>query len=370
MLPAAPKDVGRLSDVFVSALASIGGGVENRLRLPKVRHSVVILVDGLGFENLKQAPAYSRFLNEKLNLAIRCEFPSTTATSITGFATGRRSSEHGVIGYAVFDSISGRSKNLLTGWESQADAESFKLEKSLSEKAIGVRVNTVGPKAYERSGFTELTMKNANYVVADKIADRFSALERLLASEENSLTYLYVPELDQAAHKFGVDSTNWLHLLEELDLTVNRFCSKLKGDVGILLTSDHGVIDVPQSEHIFLDEFDWYVSSVLHTAGDPRCNFVYLAESEDLETFLQKAKNEFGSAAYICTLEDLTSTGWTGSFTEKTRKYMPDLFVIWQTRKVAYDRRFAKAHHMQLVGQHGGISDTETRVPLIRLGKY
>ena len=103
MLPAAPKDVGRLSDVFVSAAAAIGKGSENRLRLPKVSSAVVVLVDGLGYENLTAASGYARFLNSQKVEAMRCEFPSTTATSLTGLATGMRSGEHGIIGYSVFD---------------------------------------------------------------------------------------------------------------------------------------------------------------------------------------------------------------------------------------------------------------------------
>ncbi len=370
MLPAAPKDVGRLSDVFISALASVGGTGENRLRLPKVKHAAVILVDGLGYENLKKSPAYSRFLNGKLDTSIRCEFPSTTATSLAGFATGDRSSVHGVIGYSVFDRKQAIATNLLTGWSSKAEAANFKFVECLSEMAVGLQVSFIGPKAYEQSGFTELTMKNATYLVADKIADRFAQLEKVFLGDGPSLSYLYIPELDQAAHKFGVESTEWLHLLEELDLLVHRMSNKLSLNSGVLLTADHGVMDVEKGNQIFLEEYGWYSDAVLHTAGDPRCNFIYLNEGESLEEFVNLAENEFGGEAYVCSPSDLAKAGWTGEFSPETGEFLPDVFLIWKTNKVAYDRRFAKSHHMKLIGQHGGISDAETRVPLIRLGKY
>lgn len=353
--------------MLVSALASVGGEFENRMRLPKVKHSVVILVDGLGFENLRAASGYARFLNSKLEHSIRCEFPSTTATSLTGLATGTRSGVHGLIGYSVYDRISKSQKNLLTGWTSANDAASFKSQSTLSEISGEVEVNVIGPAVYESSGFTELTMKGASYQAADKIPDRFALIEKTFVGSAATVSYLYVPELDQAAHKFGVASNQWLHLLEELDLILNRFNSKITSNVGVIITADHGVLDVAQTDHIYLDDFAWYRDSVENTAGDPRCNFVYLKTSDDLAEFTKKAREVFGHAAYVCTNQQLVEAGW---LVEGTSTLKPDIYLIWKVDQVAYDRRFSKPQHLKMIGQHGGISDVETRIPLIKLGKY
>jgi hypothetical protein len=367
MLPAAPKDVGRLSDVLVSALASVGGNFENRLRLPKVKHSVVVLVDGLGYENLQQASGYARFLNSKLGSSIRCEFPSTTATSLTGLATGTRSGVHGIIGYSVYDRTRTLQKNLLTGWDSAIHAAEFKTQPTLSELSEEITIRVIGPAVYESSGFTELTMKDAEYLAAETVADRFAALDEVLKSSDGTVTYLYVPELDQAAHKFGVSSDQWLHLLEELDMIVNRFSSKLAGNVGVLLTADHGVLDVSQSNHVYLDEHSWYESQVEHTSGDPRCNFVYLRNGVNAQEFINQAQETFGKAAYVCTNSQLIDAGWV---VEGSSEYSPDVYLIWNDAQVAYDRRFSKPNYLKMIGQHGGISDIEMRIPLVRMGKY
>ena len=370
MLPVAPKDVGRLSDVFISALASLGDGGENRLRLPKVRHSVVVLVVGLGFENLRETPAYARFLTQNLNGSMRCEFPSTTATSIAGFATSVRSNQHGLIGYSAYDRSKKANVGLLTGWNSVDQALRFKRVPTVSELAKEVKVFSIGPKAYEQTGFTALTMPGASYLTAEGLGERFERVEEVIRSAEKTLSYVYVPELDQIAHKNGVTSDRWLHALEELDLIINRFSSKLGNDVGVLITADHGVIDVLEENHVYLDDFDWYVKAVESTAGDPRCSFVYLADREDLLSLKAKLQSEFGHEAYICEPQELTAAGWLGVLERAHNDYFPDLYVIWESPKVSYDRRFAKPTHMKMIGQHGGISDCETRVPLIRLGSY
>ena len=370
MLPSAPKDVGRLSEVFTSALASVDDGAVNSLRLPKVKHSVVILVDGLGFENLRNASSYSRFLNSVPSTSIRCEFPSTTATSITGFATGKRSGEHGMLGYGVYDRAKKQYLNLLTGWESAEAALGFKRAQTVSELASGVSVYSIGPSAYESSGFTQLTMPSAKYLAAQSIGARFEAVGKLVKTYQRSLSYLYIPELDQLAHRFGVDSRQWLEALEDLDREISNFIAKVAKNVGVIITADHGVIDVPQSSQVYLDEFEWYRDLVEHTAGDPRCNFVYLKPNVDSVSARSFLEAEFAGVAYVCDSAELVNCDWLSPIEKALELLVPDFYVIWKEPLVGYDRRFAKESHLRMIGQHGGISDAETRVPLIRLGGY
>lgn len=368
MLPPAPKDVGRLSAVLPSALASLGLGLENNLRLPRVQHSVVIFVDGLGFENVLNAGAHAKFLNRNLEKSIRCEFPSTTATSIAGFATGSRSNIHGMIGYTVFNRSTQTPLNLLTGWTSRDEASRFKLKESLSETAE-VRFGVVGPSAYADSGFTELTMKGGDYISAESIGDRFREVHKFLVGD-SSFAYLYIPELDQLAHRFGVDSMDWLGALEEIDSQVQRFVEKIPANVGVIVTADHGVLDVPSANHFYLDELAWFHSEVARTGGDPRCNFIYLNDASRVHKVKELFHESVGNVAYVVEPRELTESGWAIWPNATNSNSVPDLVLIWNDLSVGYDRRTASKNSMKMIGQHGGIADRETRVPLITLGGY
>jgi len=117
MLPAILKSLGTLPLVFSSALASVLGR-QNELNLAPARSAAVILVDGLGRQNLSQRDGHAPFLS-KLNAVskhIYSDFPSTTATSLTGFGTGLRAAEHGILGYTVVDDATGEVRNMLSGW--------------------------------------------------------------------------------------------------------------------------------------------------------------------------------------------------------------------------------------------------------------
>lgn len=355
--------------MFTSALASVDGGGENRLRLPKAKHSVIILVDGLGYENLSDNKAYARYMFSKLTSSLRCEFPSTTSTSLTGMATGLRSGSHGVIGYSVYSRSRSREVNLLTGWADRSEALEFKLAQDLASSST-VSTYVVAPSQYANTGFTELTMSGSVFRSAETIAERFEALSAILSQSPKSVTYLYIPELDQLAHRFGVQSTKWLEALESLDSEVSRFTQSLDKATGVLLTADHGVLDVAQEHHIYLDAIPFYTDSVVYTAGDPRCNFLYLSNQEDKSLVVEMLKTSFGSDAFVCDHDELVSMGWVTRASESLRDFIPDIYLIWNRDFVAYDRRFAKPHHLRLIGQHGGISDRETRIPLLRFGCY
>src|SRR5665647_3536265 len=109
----------------------------------------------------------------------------------------------------------------------------------------GVPSFAIGPKKFTASGFTQAVLRGAGYVPAESVADRFLAARRILDAEPRALVYLYVAELDMAAHAHGWQSDKWLAELEGLDAEVARFAAGLRPDEGLLLTADHGVIDVP-----------------------------------------------------------------------------------------------------------------------------
>ena len=95
-----------------------------------------------------------------------------------------------------------------------------------------------------------------------------------------SLMYFYVNELDKAGHRHGCQSPQWEHQLEELDATVKRLSATLPAGTTILLTADHGMLDVPESQRIDYSADPALVAGVRHTAGEPRMVHLYLEESE------------------------------------------------------------------------------------------
>jgi hypothetical protein len=363
MLPPAPKDVGRLSDVFISALGAITGGENNRLKLPRVESALVVLIDGLGYQNLKDHAGHARKLHSLLvasgDKSIRCGFPSTTAVSLTSFGTGIEAGSHGILGYQVLGD-NGSARNMLNGWAADEDPRLWQRSATVTDiaKKGGVQVNMIATSEYAGSGFTKVFMSDVTYEPVDDLGERARAANRL-AAKKNSLSYLYFAELDQAAHRFGVNSPQWIATLEAIDAAIQE----LTGNYGLLITADHGILDVAQANQVFVDAIPGFSAAVTHAIGDPRALFCY----GDVDKARQ-AISSAGVPGYLTSFAELIELGWVTG--QVTRDRVPDFVLIAKGETAFYDRRTAKKQSLLMVGQHGGISDVEMRIPLIRGGLF
>jgi len=372
MLPAIPANFGRLTDVFASALGSVIG-VDNRLNFRPAKRVFTVLVDGLGAHNLKAAGGHAPLLNQALakSKPIACGFPSTTATSITSFGTGLPAGQHGLVGYKLYDRTDGTAFNLLNGWDEVRRPEAWQPHQTVSQRALaaGIGAFFIGPKAYEGSDFTRATMREAKYLPARTISDRFEVAAQLLRTDKSDwIAYLYVPELDQMAHNKGVNSSAWLEALEEVNGAVASLSRHLGKADGLILTADHGVIDVQPHQQIMLDEIaiDW--SKVACVAGEPRVNYLYLndaAAGEEIRTGLQTS---LGDKAVVLATDELVAAGLLGPVTPETRARLPELYVLALKNVALYHRGFAPPLSLNMIGQHGGLHPTELTVPLLGFG--
>jgi len=366
MLPAPPKTLGKLGDVLISALASVRGE-KNALNLPQRKSVLVLLVDGLGLKNIKASGAYAGFLNSQKSIEASCYYPSTTATSIVSFATGKPPWETNFIGYQVYDRDQGRSMNLLSGWQNQEEAGVFQTLQTVSESAIssGIEFHTIAPAIYKESGFTEATMRGSSFHGLGSIDARFTKARELLASGDSKVVYLYVPELDQTAHAKGCGSTEWLNLLEDLDSQVSTLARALPKNTAFILTADHGVVDIPKHNHIYLDEF-LDESELIFVGGDTRGLYVYLKESAKTSQTMDGLITHLEESCYLVTPLDLIDAGFWQPIHDSS--IVPDFVVLARKEVALYHRAFAKKKSLEMVGHHGAISSAEMTIPLIMFG--
>jgi hypothetical protein len=340
---------------------------DNPLKLSQKKSYLLILVDGLGVSNIKSAGGHASFLNQKLKSSrtLFSGFPATTTSSLTSLATGAPNGSHSVLGHRVYDRKLERNINFLNDLGAELAPRKYQPLETISEKADaeGVIVSTIGPAEYKGSGFTMATMPNAKYVTAMTFQERFVAARNALATP-NSLTYLYFPELDQLAHRFGVNSTQWLNSIEELDSELSKFAGSLNSSAGVILTADHGVIDVASDRHVYLDEYDCF-DDLEQIGGDPRVGFLYFAEGVNIDEKRGQISVAIGAVCDVATCSELVDAGWLAPLSEQSKLLEPDLVVLPKSDRVVYHRGFAKARSLLMVGQHGGMTQAEWEVPLL-----
>jgi hypothetical protein len=376
MLPTRAADEPTLADVLPSCVLSLDGE-PNRLELPPAERVVVVLVDGLGSAALRARAGHARALNAGLakRTIISSGFPTTTAAALATLTTGGHPGEHGIVGYTALVPELGEVLNQLSGWKDGMSPATWQRLPTIFERlgASGIPSNTIGPAKYAESGLTHAILRGADYVAAGSIAERFSAARRLFDEGGRRLVYLYVPELDQLAHSRGWQSDRWLTTLELLDAEYARFTSTLRRGEGLLLTADHGVVDVPETGHVLFGETPELVEGVHHVGGDPRCLQLYLTPdaAPDARTRLAEAwRSREGGRAWIATREEAIGAGWFGPVAPEVVPRIGDVIVAARKLVAYYDGRGGDTAGRSMIGQHGSMTPEETLVPLLRAGVY
>lgn len=378
MLPAIDSRRSSLADVLPSVLESLSGR-SNRLGLQPARKAIVLLVDGLGSRPLAARSGHARTMAEatvgRASSILSC-FPTTTASALASFSTGEAPGVHGLVGYSVLDAAHDRVVNQLSGWDDRLDPATWQRVHTLFESAgeRGIHSFAVGQEKYRGSGFTAAVLRGAEYLsgisIADRLAEAVTALERI----DSGIAYVYVPELDQVGHAKGWQSAEWTAALETLDRAIGTMLPTIVPGVGMLVTADHGVLDVPASGHIMFDSDGGLTEGIRHSAGEPRVLHLYFepdASAEHREVVLERWLESEGERAWVVTRSQAVDAGWFGQ--EVAQQVLPrigDIIVAARKSVAYYDGRVATSSGLAMVGQHGSWSPDEMEIPLLRFGAY
>ena len=370
MLPAIPPSSRSITGVAHDLLGALAGSSE---ALPPVRSVVLCVIDGLGAIQLRGHAGHARRLAGAMAKkdVLSSVFPSTTAAALTSLLTGSDPGRHGLVGYQVRDPQRGVLINQLSGWEKAgADASAWQAEATVFERAAaqGRPALAVGLPEYAHSGFSAATLRGADFRAARSAADRMALALALAEEHDGALVYCYLPEVDKAGHKHGVASAEWVAALEDLDAAMP---SSVPSGVGVLVTADHGMVDVPRSRHLIIDEHSPLQSGVAAIAGEPRMLHVYLEDAARADEIAAWWRSGLEGTADVLTRDQAVQGGLFGAeVTPEAADRVGDLVVPARGVWALYDGAAEDQRAQGMVGQHGSLSPEELRVPLLRFGAF
>lgn len=370
ILPTAPASARNISGVADDLLSALRGGSG---ALAPARSVVVIVIDGLGAIQLRAHSGHARHLIAgvgKKDVAYSV-FPTTTAAALTTILTGVEPGAHGLVGYRVLDRARDRLVNLLSGWESDGiDPLAWQSQPTVFERAAaaGHPAYALGIAKYARSGFTKATLRGAEFVAAKSPSERVETAYQLAADTPGSLIYCYLPEVDKAGHQYGVDSAEWIAALEDID---HALASEPPRQVGVLITADHGMVDVPAHRHVVLEAGDARLDGVRHFGGEPRMLHVYLDPDADAAAVLDTWRSASEGEADVLSRAEVLAAGLHGAqTTADAAGRIGDLVVVSRGNRAFYDGTAEDQRSRGMVGQHGALTPEERQVPYIRRGAF
>ncbi len=363
-----------LADVLPSALAVLGlPGSPDRLglrdALSGVRRIALLLVDGLGYHLLPLArpvaPVLADVVDGRLGtlLEISSGFPSTTPTSLVSLGTGVASGAHGVLGFTL--NVPGTERVLNhVDWRHDPDPRTWQPVPSLFTLAsAGMRVTTVSRPEYEGSGLTVAAYGDVEFVGA---ADPDALAEQMLGALRAGpgLVYGYHPPLDTAAHVFGIESPQWMAAAAEVDRLLARLVDELPSDAALLVTADHGGMNVPAGKRIDVDADRSLRAGVRVIAGEPRVRYVHTHPGAQ-DDVLGAWRSVLGAAAQVVTRDEAVAAGWFGPVPQAHLARIGDVVAVCQDRCVLLATKHEDKRVGKLVAYHGAMTPAETAIPLI-----
>ncbi|GAA5028801.1 alkaline phosphatase family protein [Terrabacter aeriphilus] len=373
-----PDAAPRPPDWSAGTLASVLPSVADRLGvgryagrdvfdLPAVPRTVVVLVDGLGHDLLRQRSGHAPFLRSHLGAAKRvpCGFPSTTATSMGTFGTGLPPGAHGLVGMQVLDPDTDRLLNELS-WEDGPDPRRWQPNETVFEAAenAGVTVTMVGPHYFDGSGLTTAALRGAGFRAARSIDDRVDAAVAAVRATPRSLVYLYWGEVDKVGHVHGCQSWQWGDEVESVDAALRRLCARVPDDTSVVVTADHGMVDVPFADRVDLAHEPALMSGVRHLGGEARNLQLYTdpGAAADVE---QAWTSRFGERVRVLTRERAVDEGWFGTVRPDVLPRIGDLLAVTTGTFAIVHSGLMRREVVALLGLHGSTSEAEIAVPVV-----
>ncbi|MBM7787667.1 alkaline phosphatase family protein [Tenggerimyces flavus] len=356
---------GALSDLLPSALTALSGS-PNVLGLPFARRYVVMLIDGLGWNLLLEHPSDAPYLH---SLALRsgsmtAGVPSTTATSLVSLGTGLAPGTHGVVGYTSLVPGEQRLLNALH-WDGTVAPLEWQPHPTLFEQAVssGVTVTSVGRKAFRGSGLTIAGLRGGAYVSADSFGQRLAAAADAASRSTPALVYVYDGDLDWTGHRDGCRSEAWRHQLAVVDALASRLRATLPSDAVLVVTGDHGMVDVPAASRVDVDAVPSLRSGVVLVGGDPRLRYLYTLPDAAPDV-AARWRAELGSRAEVLLRDEAVAAGWFGAVEPRVLPRLGDVIVA-TTGEFAIQVLSAFPMEEQLIGWHGSLTPDEMLIPLL-----
>ncbi|MBO9309393.1 MAG: alkaline phosphatase family protein [Chloroflexi bacterium] len=327
-------------------------------------------------------PALRRFADEGVISKISVQFPSTTAAHVTTINAMQSVGESGVYEWFYYEPILDAIIAPLTF--SYAGTPRETLRSVIAPQAIlphqtiyqelaahGVQSYAFQDIAYAHSSYSKTLFNGAQIVPFYTLSQGLTNLRLLLeASEMPTYCFFYYSSIDSIAHGYGPDSAHHRAEIDMFFTALERlFFAELPrdGETLILLTADHGQVEVDPSTTHYLNRELPQLTPLLRTdqrgaplvpAGSARDMFLYVKAAHVQEAYEMLAAHLRG-AAEVYRTADLLAEGFFGArCSDLFRARLGELVIlpyahqsVWWYEQGRFEQNF--------FGHHGGLTPDE-----------
>ncbi len=319
---------------------------------------VILVLDGLGWDQFvdyrQQMPTLTTFEGGPITTVV----PSTTATALTSITTGLTPGEHGLVGYRI--DVGGEVLNVLRWSTTSGDARRKYEPRRLQpfEPFMGQPVPVVTKSDFDRTGFTDAHLRGGRLVGWRAASSLAVTVGDLLRAGE-PLIYAYYDGIDKIAHERGFGAYYEAELRSADDI-VEQVRDQLTDDAALLVTADHGQVDVGINTRDLAADV---LKLTRFLSGEGRFRWLHARPGADGD-LLEAASAAHRDVAWVMSRQELIDGGWFGPVVSPPiAARLGDVAVIARAPISFLDP--ADSGPYPLVCRHGSLTSAEMLVPLL-----
>lgn len=346
----------------VPALLRRGGPESAPSWLPEVaaraRQVVLLVLDGLGWEQLEERRALAPALSALHGGPITSVAPTTTATALTSLVTGATPSEHGVVGYRV--AVGRQVLNVLKWTTDGGDARESIPPRRVQTMMpfLGRSCPVVSRAEFADTGFTDAHLPGVR-LVGWRVASSLAVEIRAALGAGEPFVYAYYDGIDKVAHEKGLGE-HYAAELRSVDRLVADILGILPPDAALVVTADHGQVEV-LGPPIELDAE--LAEDVVLFSGEGRFRWLHVRDG-GIETVAAGCRERYGDVAWVRTRAEMLAEHWLGrSPSPEVAGRLGDVALVAREQVAFFDP--SDTGELRLVARHGSLTSAEMLVPLI-----
>ena len=334
--------------------------------IPNKKHIVLILVDGMGVNLLRHLPKNHLF-NIYKKKDIKALFPTATGCVLTSLTTAKFPCETGIFGWFGYHRETNLNYYTLLGKERKTknDLESIKdlfihdsIMNKLKRKTLVLQPDDI------------VNSKFSNYIVdydkKDGYGSYLEAVDKIkkeLISDNETFTYLYIPNIDKLEHYLGPYNKNVYNELEEIQEAVNTISNY--DDTVIIITADHGQVPINKTVYMDLNKYDKYFYAYPGIDMGTACFYVKDTMEEE---FIKEFNHDFKNQMYLFKREEFIDKNIFGGKLEDYAMSCLGEYIGIPKRGYAFYSDYIKEEKLPK-GNHSVMSEEEFIIPLIVINK-
>ena len=183
------------------------------------------------------------------------------------------------------------------------------------------------------------------------------------------LVYGYTADLDTAAHVFGIGSPQWHEAAAHVDALLTRLVETLPPNAALLVTADHGGLNVPPDARVDLDTDPRLGEGVRVVAGEPRVRYLHTEPGAAAD--VQATWTEvLDGRAEVYSREQAVATGMFGPVDPTHLPRIGDVVVVCTGDAAVLATAHEPPETARLIGFHGAATAAEMAIPLIVFSSF